>query len=358
MTQSNILFRNILYILTLLLFSACQAETDPTPEPITLEITPIPTATRQPSPTPWPTRTPTPTPTETPTPAPTEPSIDPAQLEAAMINLDLQASAAGVSFNYSNILFDQIVSSRESPRLDGFRTLDEDVIILDGVPDHIVFRGPISRNSTRPPLLVVQAIVDGTGFFYPAYEIADQEYFNKLRQNSLTRPPLHFVFAQDAFVVQPKYVDFANGQGISAVRYLPSNIDGQPEEITNRQLFYTYEGITENGRFYVWFQFPIQAESLPNEATFSERQLAVLAVDEDNFTIYQINEMEQVRRSIENGKMTPPRTVLDELVESIMISKSAGGEIATVSTPLPPVTTTQPIDVPTSTQTIPPTSTP
>lgn len=303
----------------------------PTIEPITAP----PTATRQPSPTPWPTSTPISTATHIAQPT-QAPDLTATWVAENIITLDLEISAEGVSFSYSDALYREIVPSRELPRIDGLRTLNEDALILPGVPDLIVFRGESDQLTSRPPLLVVQPIVDETGFFYPAYEIADQEYFNELRRVSITRPRLSFFFDREDFVVDAEYLDFANGKGISAIRYLPSS--DQPEEITNRQLFYTFEGITENGDFYIWYQYPVQASALPDEETFTQNQLNVLAANEDNFSIYKVNEMEQVRRSLENGELTPSRSVLDELVSTIIVAETAGGRVATVvstKTPLP-----------------------
>ncbi|MFK7801260.1 MAG: NBR1-Ig-like domain-containing protein [Anaerolineae bacterium] len=340
MTNSRTLLSIIFYVSVAILMSACQGEDLANQLPSISEITPLPTQTRQPSPTPWPTATTFPTATLPPEPTPT-PDLTATWVAENVINLDSEFSAEGITFTYSEVLLQNIVPSRELPRVDGLRTLDTEALILSGVPDHLVFRGESSQPTSRPPMLVVQSIVDETGFFYPAYEISDQEYFNELRRVSITRPSLSFFFSRDDFVIGAEYHTFANGKGISAIRYLPSS--DNPQEITNRQLFYTYEGISDSGDFYIWFQYPVQALALPDQETFTENQLSVLAANEDNFSIYKINEMEQVRRSLEDGEIKPGREILDELVSTIFVADTAGGRVATagsaeatpVNTPLP-----------------------
>ena len=330
---------SFLFAVLVIVFSAWQGDDLSDQIPTILPVTPPPTATRLPSPTPWPTATMLPTSTLPPEPTQT-PEIESDNALEDLITLDAEVAAEGVSFNYSPVLYSSITPGREAPRIDGYRTLNDDALILTGVPDHIVFRGESDQLTSRPPLLVVQAIVDETGFFYPSYEISAQEYFNELRRVSLTRPRLSFVFDRDDFVVGAAYRDFSNGKGISAIRYLPSS--DEPEEITNRQLFYTFEGITDNGNFYIWYQYPIQAQALPDQETFTENQLSVLAANEDNFSIYKINEMEQVRRSLENNELTPNREVLDELVSTIFVADTAGGRIATAN-PIDPTPENTPL---------------
>lgn len=328
MTKSRTLLSIIFYIAVAMLMSACQGEEEFANQlPSIDSITPLPTPTRQPSPTPWPTSTPFPTATVPSEPTPT-PDLTATWVAENVINLDSEFSAEGITFTYSEVLLQNIVPSLELPRVDGLRTLDDDALILSGVPDHIVFRGETDQLSSRPPMLVIQSIIDETGFFYPAYEIPAQEYFNELRRVAITQPRLSFFFDRNDFVIGAEFHDFANGKGISAIRYLPSASD-QPEEITNRQLFYTYEGISNSGDFYIWFQYPVQALALPDQETFTQNQLNVLAANEDNFSIYKINEMEQVRRSLEDGEIKPGREILDELVATIFVADTAGGRVAT-----------------------------
>ncbi|MEM8861929.1 MAG: hypothetical protein AAGD96_26705, partial [Chloroflexota bacterium] len=277
------------------LSAACSSDS---PAEVALEtiepITPPPTATVQPSPTPWPTATPSPTSTTPPTPTITPDLTATWTVENAII-LDQDFSFQGVSFQFSDKLINEVLPALMPPRVDGFRTLDNTLPNFEGVPNHIVIEGKTSLPTSRPPLIVIQSIVDETGFFYPDYEAEAQEYFNELRRISITRPRLDFFYQNDDDIIGAQYIDFANGKGISSIRYLPSK--DEPEEITNQQLFFTYEGITEKGNFYVWVQIPVETGFLPDQPTFSANQLNVLAEDADNFSIYTLKEIEKIRRS-------------------------------------------------------------
>ncbi len=318
-------FFSFLNLAILLILSACggsdlEEDLPPTPPPVT----PPPRATDIPTPTPWPTATQLPTQTNTPTPTIT-PDATATWVAENQVDLDIEFNFQGVFVNYSEKLYSELIPSREVARNGGYRQLDLNGEILEGVPDHIALRGKNSEGS-RETLIGVQSIVDGTGFFYPTYDIEEQEYFNELRRVSITKPNLDFFFEADEFVLDAQYLDFKNGKGISSIRYIPS-VEG-PEEITNLELFYTFEGITNSGFFYVWLQYPVFVEALPDQKSFTDSQLEVLAADESTFTIYKLNEQEQVRRSLENGEMEPLRTVLDDLSRTLFISDTAGGSIA------------------------------
>jgi hypothetical protein len=62
---------------------------------------------------------------------------------------------------------------------------------------------------------------------------------------------------------RPVYLDFENGSGI---RYLTQY--GQDiTVINNRNLFYTYQGLSRGDRYYVSMIFPVSLEILPADAS-------------------------------------------------------------------------------------------
>jgi hypothetical protein len=59
---------------------------------------------------------------------------------------------------------------------------------------------------------------------------------------------------------QVKYLDFQNGRG---VRYLTQYANGIAP-VNNNELFYTYQGLTGDGRYYLAVVLPIHLNGLPN----------------------------------------------------------------------------------------------
>ncbi|MEM9776972.1 MAG: PT domain-containing protein, partial [Chloroflexota bacterium] len=325
----------------MILVSACGADrsADLAVETI-MVVTPPPTATQQPSPTPWPTATSSPTATTPPTPTST-PNLTATWEAENLIVLDQDYSFEGIRLNYSDKLFKAINPSLQPPRVDGFRTLDRGLPNFEGVPNHIVLEILTDLPSSRPPIMVVQSIVDENNFFYPAYDAEEQEYFNELRRISITRPRLDFFYESEENIIGAQYTTFQNGKGVSSLRYMPSS--DEPEEITNRQLFYVYEGITDKGNFYVWAQIPVRIDSLQDAPSFSENQINVLSADANNYAIYKSKELEKIVRANEDGAVFPDRSVLNELISSLSVADTAGGRIASAdngqdSTPTPDTT--------------------
>jgi hypothetical protein len=129
-------------------------------------------------------------------------------------------------------------------------------------------------------------------------------------------PFLPWTNAKQAFCAQPKVVEFAGGKGI---RYL-AHYAQDPSPALDSQIFYTFQGISDDGQFYVSAFFPVQTGIFPTQppacpqcgdpnynpfvewaATLKEQLSQLNAQAEDDFS--------------------PSLLMLDELVESITISQ-------------------------------------
>jgi hypothetical protein len=118
--------------------------------------------------------------------------------------------------------------------------------------------------------------------------------------------------AQQALRAQPQYLSFAEGSG---VRYLTQLSQG-PEAINNQSLFYTFQGLTDDGSTYVAAYFPVSLPSLPNSPQMDEETLAEMITDWQSYlaqTLALINEQPATA-------FTPDLTALDALVSSISVA--------------------------------------
>jgi hypothetical protein len=129
-------------------------------------------------------------------------------------------------------------------------------------------------------------------------------------------PFLPWINAAQVFCSQPKVIEFPGGRGI---RYLTYYSQGM-SPIVDQQVFYTFQGLTNDGQFYISAAFPLQTGIFPTvppacpkcsdpnfnplpewQATFTE-QLGQLNVQpEDEFT--------------------PSLKALDDLIESVRIGQ-------------------------------------
>lgn len=139
-------------------------------------------------------------------------------------------------------------------------------------------------------------------------------------------PPFNAGLVIDA---QPTKVDFQNGSGIRAIQQYHQ----APVPITNDYLIYTYQGITQDGKYYVSIVAPIRAAFLIDQ-TYNPDPNATTptpVVPEGGFVFPDVTEFdnpefEQYYQAVTEklsqstaDQFTPSLSVLDALVQSILV---------------------------------------
>jgi len=120
--------------------------------------------------------------------------------------------------------------------------------------------------------------------------------------------------AGPAFLSQVEYVDFQSGPGVRFIsRY---GQDAWP--ISNQELFYAYQGITEDGEFLVSAVLPISHPMLPpdGESALGEDYEGFIAGYEE-----YIQGIESDLNEADPTSFTPDLTVLDALMWSVSINR-------------------------------------
>jgi len=74
-------------------------------------------------------------------------------------------------------------------------------------------------------------------------------------------PFLPWVNMKQTFCAQPQIIEFAGGKGIRYVTYYAQS----PEPVLEQRVFYTFQGVTNDGVFYVSALFPIKTGIFPKE---------------------------------------------------------------------------------------------
>jgi hypothetical protein len=130
-------------------------------------------------------------------------------------------------------------------------------------------------------------------------------------------PYLPYVDATQSFHTHLKYINFKGGQGVGfVVRY---DIEGTL--VQDRQLAYAFQGITEDGRYYISATFPIAAPSLnlPNNGTINIHEGYNFSSTDRHGKKYKayLKTIQNKLGKLPADKYTPNLQLLEELLGSL-----------------------------------------
>lgn len=294
--------------------TAVSSPTAPPPATATARPTVEPTAAPTQPPTAVPTLPPTAVPTISATAVPTItiPTMTPtAEPETAV-------SFEGISFTYDTLASEATTAHIPAAIWDPNNNLG------DTLPDHYSFQllNYPHRNS----------------FHTPHIEIYDlhNDLANSLMQLLQERPAApantlpfypHPNAGQPLRETRIHYLDFVNGSGVAYLTYHTQAID----LINNEGLFYTFQGITHDGKRYISAIFPVAQADLPAKMDYDT--FDVVAFDAIKETYY--NDIHTMLDSADDSTFTPPITSLDALIQTL--------EIEIVSEPVTQLTVDDPV---------------
>ncbi len=130
-----------------------------------------------------------------------------------------------------------------------------------------------------------------------------------------TLPFLPIFNAAQVFHAQEAYLTFANGQGI---RYI-TQFDQAFNPINNRTVFYTFQGLTSDGRHYVTAVLPIAHPSLPADGQLSPENFETFAANFDDYLQEIISTLDEA----DPDSFSPSLTDLDSLLASVQVNLPA-----------------------------------
>ena len=117
------------------------------------------------------------------------------------------------------------------------------------------------------------------------------------------------------FSAQVHAVNFTNGHGL---RYL-TQVFQNFTPVNNQEIFYYYQGITDDGQYFVQATLPINAPYLPADSNPNTSQPADgIPFSMDDFPGY-LNAVNQKLNSTETFNFNPYLDALDELIASMQI---------------------------------------
>jgi putative hemolysin len=113
---------------------------------------------------------------------------------------------------------------------------------------------------------------------------------------------------------QTRYVDFQDGSGVGFLTAYAQ--DASP--ITNSQLFYTFQGLTHDAKYYVAVYFPVTTPLLPNEVSFTGDAYTEWVKDYDAYLATVTTQLDDLL----SAGFSPDLALLLGLVDSIRIADS------------------------------------
>lgn len=196
-----------------------------------------------------------------------------------------------------------------------------------GEPRHLRFSfdGEVLEESTfltPRQLLIYPAEAFREMFRDPAGDLvgAEIEALRTLLEERPAAPdgPLPFLPNFNAVQIttaQAEYVDFEGGSGI---RYLTAYAqDVSP--LMNENVFYTFQGLTDDGQYYLSLFYPVSTASLPDTFADSPAATADMEAWGSNYQSY-IAETTEMLNGLTSSDFSPALTELDAMMASLQLS--------------------------------------
>lgn len=127
-------------------------------------------------------------------------------------------------------------------------------------------------------------------------------------------PFLPWINMKQSLCAHPQIVEFAGGMGIRYIGYYAQGFN----PVLEREVFYTFQGLTDDGKFYISAFFPVETGIFPTEPPACPK---CGEPDYDPVAEWTAVLLEQLNKlnALPVDEFTPSLTVLDELIQSIQV---------------------------------------
>ena len=145
-----------------------------------------------------------------------------------------------------------------------------------------------------------------------------QKEIEKLEELLEARPPgsqdtlplLPLINAAQVIHSQAKYLDFQNGSGVRFLTQYGQDIF----PIVNQHLFYTFQGLTQDGAYYVAAAFPIDAAGIPDEPDISDWE--AFSAGYQDYLAETVTQLD----ALSSDQFEPDLALLDSVIQSLRVS--------------------------------------
>ncbi len=231
------------------------------------------------------------------------------QVTEQAVNLGAGVGYEGISFSYSNAIAAEVVAETV-PAVDSPAEWEVE-------PEHFrfSFNGYVLPETFHEPRIVVYPVSK----FEARSEIAGniiaalREFLAERPAAQESIPFLPMWNAGQMMQSQVAYIDFQNGAG---VRFLTQY--GQAAlPVNNHDMFYTFQGLTDDGHYYVAAILPASHPSLPADGT--EVPGGDWAAFADNYQSY-VTDIEQQLDAQDVSSFVPDLSLLDVMIQSLEVT--------------------------------------
>ncbi|MCA9930717.1 MAG: LysM peptidoglycan-binding domain-containing protein [Anaerolineales bacterium] len=178
----------------------------------------------------------------------------------------------GVSFGYSSELAENVSGTKQSAYADFGPFYAPGGSIFADMPDYVEIT---LQTKGLPARLGVQPIRSAGYLAYAGFSSETLQRISTIENDVVTRAG-----APEFEQMPPKlgYIAFENGTGRRYLTFKPAAA-GQTS-VDNETLYYLFEGVTEDGRFLVWFEYPITTSFLANLDPEAETATILSQIDD------------------------------------------------------------------------------
>jgi hypothetical protein len=129
-------------------------------------------------------------------------------------------------------------------------------------------------------------------------------------------PFLPWVNSKQSLCAQPRIIEFTGGSGIRYLTYYSQD----PSPVLDQKVFYTFQGLTDDGKFHVSAAFPIQTGIFPTEAPACPKCGEPDYNPFEDWNTLLSEQLTQLNAQPEDD-FAPSLQLLDELIHSIQIGQ-------------------------------------
>jgi hypothetical protein len=188
---------------------------------------------------------------------------------------------------------------------------------MNGNPDYLRYRfgddpaitdsGPAQRQLLVYPVDAYRALYEGEQL--ERFDKDQQTLFNLISERPLSItgeiPVLPYLGAAQVLQAQPRFLDPVSGAGIRFVTFYAQ--DAIP--ITNDGLFYTYQGLTSDGRYRISLFYPIEAKDIPGSTSPEETTAYLDGLTSADFTP-SLDDLDAMVQSLRVGVVGPAGSLI------------------------------------------------
>jgi hypothetical protein len=181
------------------------------------------------------------------------------------------------------------------------------------MPEHLLVTledYPVSSHLMKPQIFVYPVAELSVFNTSTAQMVLDLQTLLNDQQVKESMPFLPLFNAAQVMHSQVEFVDFKNGNG---VRFL-TQFDQAPIPLNNMELIYTFQGLTDDGKYYIAAILPLTHPDLPDDNQVSSDQ----EFEAEKFVAEMAESVEKLGQ-LPVSSFSPDLSKLDTLIQSIEV---------------------------------------